>query len=290
MTVVSAPRLEVPARPYAKIRGAEPSVTTILNLLPKPGLPWGAAKESARFAVLHPEKWRHLPDKEAVERIYQHHRGVWNGRAAMGTLCHSVNESYSKGHDVDIEALIQFTIENDPNARTWAERDWDELIETCLGYVLGIEKWWEDFQPRVTAAEQVVRMPGRYIGQTDWRGDIGGFDTLVDLKTTAKQDDGSGIYLDSWTLQLVAYGFAPETVEYEAYEEKGRTKVREVGTGLWTPPERCAVLHLRGDESYAFYEIPADKAAHETFLHLADAHAWLRQLPKEPSTIQGANR
>ncbi len=127
----------------------------------------------------------------------------------------------------------------------------------------------------------MVRTPGVYIGQTDMRATINGADWLLDIKTTARQDEGSGIYADSWTLQLAAYGFATETVQYEVTEDaRGRTKVTEAATGPWTPPQRFGVIHLRGDEDFAFFEVPVDKVAHDAFLSLASAHAWLKSLPE----------
>ncbi|HVX20926.1 MAG TPA: hypothetical protein VHB02_06245 [Acidimicrobiales bacterium] len=278
--------MEVPARPYSKIKGTEPSVTTILHLLPKPGLPWAAARETALFAVLHQDRWTHLDDEKAVDILRKHHRGIWDGRMAMGTLCHKVNELYCDGETVDLEALINATIAQDRNARMWAEQNRDDLVDQCLGYVLGLEKWWEDFDPDVLAAEVVVRYPGKYIGQTDLRVRIDDQHWLLDIKTTAKQDEGSGIYADSWTAQLNAYAFAPETVTYEAYVERERTKVREVSTGPWSPPDRIGVIHLRGDEGYSFFELGLSSEAHEVFLQMADVYRWLGTVAKEPPVVR----
>jgi hypothetical protein len=261
-------------------------VTTILGLTPKPGLPFAAARETAMFAYLHREKWEHLPIEEAVGVMRNHFRGIWNGRAAMGTLCHGVNEAFVRGEDVDIEHLVAHTIETDSNARTWAEQDRTDLIESCLGYVLGIEKWWAEFAPRVTAAEEVVRVPGKYIGQFDMRATIDGDDFLLDIKSTARQDDGTGIYTDSWLAQLNAYAWATEMVHYETFEERGRTRVRESGTSPWTLPQRLGVIHLRGDEEYTFFELPLTEEARDAFLKMAEAYDWLRKLPKEPTVVR----
>src|SRR6185437_5771408 len=98
----------------------------------------------------------------------------------------------------------------------------------------------------VISTETVVRYPGKYIGTGDLRARISGDDWLLDWKTTNQQDDDKGIYVDSWLPQLTALAFATETVEYEAWEEDGRVKVQEVGTGPWSPPDRLGVIHLRG--------------------------------------------
>lgn len=289
-------------RPYA-VKGAVvteklPSVTTVLSMIPKPGLEWGATKETATFAVLHPEKWQHLPPEEAIDVLRRHHRGIWDGRAANGTLAHGVNESFVAGLSVDVEALIEETIENDYNARTWREIDRTDLIESVLGYVLGIEKFWADFTPTDVRSEIVVRIPGVSIGQTDMRcvidtvwpdGFTGPQDTLLDIKTTAKQDEGSGIYIDSWLYQLAAYGFATEEVTFELVEDKklrSGYRVVETGTAPWSRPERYCVLHLRGDEDYALYELPVTEAHFETFVHMARAYAGIKSVPTELDLIQ----
>lgn len=288
---------KVPHRPYA-VRGArkkseEPSVTTVLKLTPKEGLPYGAARETSTFAVLHPDKWQHLRTEEAIDRIRRHFAGVWDGRAAMGTLAHAVNEAYCDGRDVDLEELVAHTIETDRNARTWKDRDLDDLIEQVLGYVLGLEKWWADFTPSHVQSEVVVRWPNLYIGQLDLRCQINGEDFLCDLKTVSHQEEDKGVYPESYALQLAAYGMAPETVHY-ALEPDKRLKpghrVVEVGTGPWSRPQRYAVIHLRGDEEYTFYEIPVDRDVERTFLRLARAHPVVSRLSKVELARIGAKK
>ena len=276
-------------RPYAQLRGQPPSVTTVLGLLDKPGLSWAAAKETALFAVLHPDEWQHLPEDEAVDRLRKHHDGLWKGRAAMGTLIHAANEAFCAGENFDIEAGIDALIESE-RPTIWQRMDRDDIVEQALGYVLGLEKWWLDWQPQVYASESVVRVPGKYIGQADMgmRAHLLGQDVLIDVKTTAQQSEDKGIYLDSWILQTAAYAYADEEVFYELAEDKSRKsgfRPVEVGTGPWPKPERCAIVHLRGDEDYSFFDLPVDDEAHEQFLRLCDVWHWLRALPKFPERI-----
>ena len=283
--------MNMPHRPYSYIRGTEPSVTTILDLLPKPGLSWAAAKETAMFAVLHPDKWRHLPEPEAIDLLRRHHRGIWDGRAANGTLAHAVNEAYCAGEPVDLEKLVAWTIENDQKARTWADRDVNDLLESVLGYVLGLEKWWADFQPESLRSEVVVRWPGLFIGQTDLRCVIDGDDWLWDLKTTNKQDEGSGVYADSWTLQLALYGLGRETVSYRlepAPQLKRGFRVVESGTGPWSRPQRYGVIHLRGDEGYTAFEVDVTRDVERTALRLARAYHGWKAIPDTPRTVEVA--
>jgi hypothetical protein len=276
-------------RPYSMIRGSEPSVTTILEMLPKPGLPWGAAKETAMFAVLHPDRWQHLAEAEAVDVLRRHHRGIWDGRAAVGTLVHAVNEAYCDGEVVDLDKLIDQTIDTDRNARTWRDADRDDLTEQVLGYVLGLEKWWDQYRPTDVRSEVVVRCPGLYIGQTDLRCTIDGDDWLLDLKTTNKQDDGSGLYVDSWSLQLAMYGAARETVTYDTVDApdiKRGFRVVEAGTGPWSRPQRYGVIHLRGDEEFTVYELPVTRAVERTAFRLARAYHGWKQIP-DASKVTG---
>lgn len=272
-------------RPYAHVKGSEPSVTTAIGVMDKAGLAWGAAKETATFAVHHPDEWTHLEAADAVERLRTHHRGVWDGRAAMGTLAHSVLEVFAADDEIDIAHLVQHTIETDRNAKSWKSRQLDDVIEQALGYVLGIEAWWADYVPTGLLSEVVVRTPGKYIGQTDLRCTIASEDWLIDAKSTAQQAEGKGVYADSWTAQLNAYAFATETVEYAARYEGDKLKVEEIGTGPWTPPQRLGVLHLRGDESYSFYEIPLSKAHHDAFLSMVDLYQWRKAIPNALPTL-----
>lgn len=270
-------------RPYSHIRGTEPSVTTILDLLPKPGLPWGASKEAATFAVKHPDRWQHLPEAEAIDLLRKHPFGIWNGRAAVGTLVHAVNEAYCDGEVVDLDRLINETIETDTNARTWKEMDRDELTEQVLGYVLGLEKWWDAFQPTHIISEQVVRWPGAFIGTLDIRCTITGDDWLLDIKSTATQDEEKGMYPDSWGLQLAALGMARETVHYETEDApnlKRGFRVKEASTGPWSRPERYGIIHLRGDEGFSFFEVPVTREVERTFIRLARAYPVVTKLAK----------
>lgn len=282
----------IPSRPYSRIRGSEPSVTTVLGMLPKPGLPWGAARETAVFAVLHPEKWQHLPENEAIEVLRKHHRGIWDGRAAAGSFVHGVNDGYGKGLSFtadDLATIVDNVIETERDARMWKERDRDELLEELFGYVLGAEQWWADFRPADVRTEVVVRWPGLYIGQTDLRCTIDGVDTLVDWKTTAKQDDGDGIYCDSWTLQLAMYGMARETVSYEIQEDRklrAGHRVVESSTGEWSEPEQYMVVHLRGDEAYTAFDIPVTRSAQRTAVRLARAYAGWKAIPEKPVVVR----
>lgn len=284
-------------RPYA-IRGArksseEPSVTTILGQhLHKPALAYAAAKEAAIFAVLHRDRWEHLATDHAVDVIRRHPFGVWDGRAAMGTVVHGVNEAYCAALDVDVERLIDQAVASDSKARLWRDADRDELVEQVLGYVLGLEAWWRDFRPTQVRSEMVVRWPRAFIGQVDLRcvidavwsdGEMGPRDVICDIKSSSQQDEEKGLYPREWALQVAGYGMARETVFYELEEDpklKSGSRVVEAGTGPWSRPERYAIIHLRGDERYGFYEVPVTRATERAFFRLARAYPHVSQLEK----------
>lgn len=280
-------------RPYAQ-RGArltskEPSVTTIISsMVHKPGLSYAAARETALFAVLHPDRWTHLSDAGAVDVLRRHYVGIWDSRAAMGSLIHGVNEAYCAGEEVDLDRLIAKTMEEDPGARLWPEHYTGDPTEAALGYVLGLEKWWHDFQPTHVQSEVVVRWPGLFIGQTDLRCTCLDSDFLFDLKTTSKQDEGSGMYGREWALQLGGYGMAKESVGYELEPAKTKSgyRVVEASIGTWTPPERYGIIHLRGDEDYTAYEIDVTRDVRRTFLRMARAYRAYQAIPETPTRLE----
>jgi hypothetical protein len=241
-------------RPYARKRNGPPSVTTILDAMATPGLEWGSAKETALFAVHHQDEWTHLDPDVAVNKLRRHFRGVWDGRADVGTAVHHINEAWTWGEDADVPP---------------------ELV----GYVDGLERFWRDFQPETVATEEVVRYPDgnlSYIGQRDWVADLGGDRWLLDIKTTAQQDADKGVYPDSWRLQLAAYRWATEIV---LYDEKNK----EVGTVPNYPVDRCGVIHLRGDGDYTLYELQAGKAEWERFLQLRRVWTWVNKEASVPA-------
>jgi len=247
-------------RPYARKRGGPPSVTTVLGVLDKPGLPWAAARETAMFAVFHMPDWQSLGEADAVERLRKHHRGIWDGRAAMGTLVHQVNEAWAHDETVNIEDAIRDVLDA---GRVWRDYTLDELIGEANRYLDGLEKFWTDFQPETLQAEDVVRHPGQnsYIGQRDWRCRVNGERWLMDVKTTAQQDDDKGLYPDTWRLQLAAYRYAEERVHYDETGE-------EIGTEANEPVDHCGIIHLRGDGNYRLYQVPAGRTEMNRSLQL----------------------
>lgn len=197
----------IPSRPYSRMK-SEPSVTTIIGELNKPGLEWGASKEAAKFAVYGHDEWFGLEDPAAVELIRKHFKGVWDGRAAMGTLVHTVNECWINGESPDLEILVKAV-------PSW-QNQIPEKIEEADRYVAGLAKFWNDWEPTEFRSEDVVRSPGQYIGTRDLFGRLRGDTYVLDLKTTAEQNAEKGIYGPEWSLQLAAYNHAKRSLPMPA--------------------------------------------------------------------------
>lgn len=272
-----SPRRRTPPRPYARQRQYT-SVTTYLGAMGKDGLQHAAAKEVAAFAVDQYDEWRYLERDDAVDRLRKHFVGLWDGRAAMGTLVHAVNEAWTWGETVDIDALVDEAANRDKRpVRIWQGRE-RFVAQEAQGYVDGLERFWNDFQPTTVATEEVVRDPSKttpYIGQRDWTADLGPERWLLDMKCTANQDESKGYYWDSWRLQLAAYRFAPEIV---LYDDEGNESETLPNYSV----DRCGVVHLRGNGHYAFFDVQAGPAELATFTALCGLHRWMKDGCRKP--------
>lgn len=263
------PRLRtVVHRPYARKRKGPVSITTALGVLNTP-LEWGASKEAAIFATKHRSELARLSDDDAIDRIRRHFRGVWDGRAAVGTVVHAVNEAWTWGETADLSELVTAAAHADRYAvKIWQGHE-EETIASVGTYVDGLAAFWGDFAPVTLATEEVVRdSEAPYIGQRDWVVESRGRRLLVEIKTTAQQDADKGLYWDTWRLQLAAQRFAPEIVAYDAKGTEQRTYPNY-------PVDAACVLHLRGDGGYHLYEVQAGPDEHAQFLALVAMHGWL---------------
>lgn len=246
------------ARPYSRKKKTV-SVTTLVDKLPKDGLIWGAAKESAIFAVQHQDAWRGLDEADAIDRIRTHFRGVWDSSADVGTLVHSVLESWIDGTEWSSATVDR--------SRLHKAKDDDELFAQLLnrmpGYVDGLAMFWSDTQPTTLATEVVLRTDD-IIGTADWIARLPGltdgvrfFDSdvwLIDAKTTSELDPDKGMYPDAWRPQLFMYRHAAEVVHFHGTDEVAAWPMED----CFPRPNRTGILHLRGDGLYQLIEVDTD--------------------------------
>jgi len=262
-------------RPYAKTPGGPPSVTQVLGILSAPGLSWGAARETALYAVHHQDQWSGLRPTDAVDSLYKHHRGVWDHRALLGTALHQINAEWCQGRTVRLSDVIQ---EMREGSRLWRDMPDTDIYRDLLPMAEGLTRVWDRLKPETLSAEQCVRYTGQgleYVGTADWRAVIEGRPYLLDLKTTGKTAPGSAKYWDQWRLQLAAYRYATEAV---LYSEDGE----ELGTESLPEVAGAAVVHLYGDGQFQVDGIQAGPAEHEIFLALRRAFAWRLEAGKSP--------
>jgi len=256
-------------RPYSRDPNGPPSVTQVVGMLDKPGLSWAAARETAKYAVLHNNSWSHLPSQDAITRLYRHHRGVWDHRALIGSALHEINAQWCQGHTVRVAEIVERMRDESP---LWARREPSELYAEILPMADGLGKFWQSHKPFPISWEEVVRyrVPNKdveYIGTLDWRAEIDGNPMILDLKTTGSGKHGKGKYWDTWRLQLAAYRYANEAV---LYAEEGR----EIGTEPLPEVTGAAVIHVYVDGHVEFNPVKAGPREHEVFLALRRVYGW----------------
>lgn len=244
-----------------------PSVSTVLQVLAKDGLQWGAAKESALFAVFHQDEWMHLPEQAAVERIKRHFKGVWDDKAARGTLVHDLALRWANGEAVDVPPDVE-------------------------GYMDALENFYADHSPEWLAVERTVVTPSPdlgYAGTPDWfavltcRRNDGCCPTNDPTPTIGDYKTGKRYPIET-TLQLSAYRYAKA---FGVYDDKG--KLIDYDESI-PAVERAVILYLKDDGSYELLEVPADQHAFATFMRLRAVWSWQKEmdawLKKNPERLR----
>lgn len=293
--------MEIPSRPYSKVKGSEPSVTTILDVKGTPGLDWAAAKLTAEYAVLE-DTWKVdnggavLSPEDQINNLRRYFKGIWDGRAYMGTLTHKVMEAWAAGEVVELADLV-----NAHAPWTKSAEVFDVKVAEAQKYTNGLAAWWEDAEPTDCLTEQCVRVSGQYVGTRDLVCTINDERWLLDVKSTnhkwdpkVKPEKQKALYGDSWALQLAAYRYAREIVTYEwipGTDSRGKPKDQLVvaSVGANEPVDRCGIIHLRGDDTYHFYEIDARVDTYDTFLSLIPIYHWLKGAPAPILTELGGS-
>ena len=232
------------SRPYSRDR-QYPSVTTLIGQLDKPGLSWGAAKETAVYCLNHHSELAAMEYVDAVDKARKHHRVLWDGAARMGTVAHSAADAFAYGEG--------FTAPEDMDP---VER---EQAETYIG---GLLDWWVTRQPEVLATELIVRHTSdrcRYIGSLDMLALIDGVPTVLDWKCTKKLD-GDG-YVQDWTLQTHAYALTTEVCHYHGTKLESALSWAEAGL---PQPTQGMVVNIMGDGSWREFRCDIDAAVLDT--------------------------
>lgn len=253
-------------RPYAMDTSAPPSVTQILDVLAKDGLTWGAAKETAQFAVRHQTMWETMDPDDAVDVLRRHFRGVWDHRALLGTAIHRVNERWAQGATASLREIV---LDMQARSRLWQDYHPDALVDELRPMLFALSDVWRAQKPETVLSEYIVRYeePGLdYIGTADWLCYSHGKLVLVDLKTTAQQT--KGYYFDSWRLQLAALKYGHQIVSYDGFEEVGRTE------NIFQPDE-TVILHIRSNGKWRWIPVEAGPATHEVFLAARRLYGWV---------------
>jgi hypothetical protein len=243
-------------------------VTTCIDILSKPGLPFGASKEAAMYAVYEFEEWQSLPPEDAVDRIRRQHVGVWKGRAEMGTLLHTVNQEWVAGRSPDLNALVSAV-------PSW-EKQIPQKIEEADRYVSDLAKFWDEYAPTDIRCEDVVRTEGVYIGSRDLVMTLkDGRRVVADIKSSAEQRSDKGLYGDSWSLQLAAYRYAREVVFYKWENKKPVIDSTEPNE----PVDAGIIIHIRGNGEPMVYEVECGPEMQDAFLQCVHLHNWRKTVP-----------
>jgi hypothetical protein len=186
------------------------SVTGVLKILDKPALiPWAEAAGAigaARLAEMG--ELQGVPMEDVPSLVRLHGLGADAKRdegAGRGTLVHDALSAY-------------MTTGSPPSLRNFDPR--------LHGYVQGLSRWLVKASPTPTMVEAIVgSVTHSYAGRLDLRADIGGVDTLLDVKTNPK----GRAYLEAHA-QLQGYAVACEECGYPAPERMVVIAVGEDGS------------------------------------------------------------
>lgn len=224
-----------------------PSVSAVAGLLSMgDALAWGAAKETALFAVHHPDEWQHLDPTDAYHRLRKHHRGVWNDKAQRGTTVHLLAEGWAAGQEV-------------------------ECPVECEPYLNALERFYIDHTPTWVHCERSVVYSDPI--ERAHGGTFDGIAVLRDGRTGLLDWKTGKRYPVEVILKMAAYRYAQHLAV-----------VDEIGQFIDVEPmpavDFCAAVYLHDDGTYEMLELPADRDAHAAFLALRDVWGWKQEAEK----------
>lgn len=196
-----------------------PSVTTFLNVLPKPALDKWKLKTIATWAVENKSAWTNLPNEAAVDVLQ---KSLWYDTKARddGDIAHHILEMRAIGREVDV-----------PPGYEGASRAWDLITEEFEVEVLYAEPQLLNYTLGYAGSADIIL---RYRRRAD--GPSGKWKTVVgDWKS------GNGLF-GSTAYQLMSYAQAEKLLTPDGQE----VDMPEIdGTlGIWVRPNGVAIYPM----------------------------------------------
>lgn len=192
-----------------------PSVSTFLNVLPKPALDKWKLKQVASGAVKYKSSWENLPEEAAIDLLVGGKLGSTAARD-NGDTVHKIFEDLAVGQDPHVPAGFEKVPE------MW-------------------ERFNNEFDVKVLAAEpQLMNYNLLYAGSADLIVEINGVPGILDYKS------GSGIY-GSTAYQTKAYGMCEKMLDPITGLEVDAIPV-EAAWGFWIRKSGYALYPLQFDD------------------------------------------
>jgi len=218
------------------------SVTTILGILPKPALPYWAAKKAAEYAA---------DNQTAITELLKDEEG---GRDAVVDLIKRAPWRYSEKR-MDIGTHVHQAIEAHVTGRPFPPIE-DERTANLVGH---FHQFLADWQPTFEASEMTVfNRTQKYAGTLDAIVVIDGQRLLLDVKT------GSGVYPEAG-MQIAMYRMA-EFLELPDGQAKRMPKT-----------DGGAVLHLH-DDGYSLVPVQCDDTVFQLALYAREIYRWQNEV------------
>lgn len=227
-----------------RIDGNEvPSVTTILNALPKNLSQW-AADAAANTAVERWDELGQLPLTKRLDVIRYAHRDVVNAAALRGTEIHDYGDKLVRGETVEIP---------------------QEYLGAAQAWARHIDLW--QIEPIATEAA-VANLTHGFAGRGDLWGTVGARDgarAYIDLKT------GKNLY-ESVVLQCAGYDGA-EVWQPDGPESEEPYEPVELMYVAHILPDAVRMVPVRGVADVGRTGV----AEFRMFLYVKQVHHWLKR-------------
>lgn len=192
-----------------------PSVSTFLNVLPKPALDKWKLKQVAEAAVKFHDNWYGLPDEAAVDLLVGGKLGSTKARD-NGDVVHKIFEDLATGAEPHV-----------PEGFERVRVMWERFLN--------------EFEVKVEAAEpQLMNYNLMYAGSADLIVTINGVTGILDYKS------GSGIY-GSTAYQTKAYGMCDKMLDPVTGREIDAIPVT-AAWGFWIRKAGYALYPLQFDD------------------------------------------